>query len=111
MQQWGKNLASYYTGMGWNGCPHLFVGYDKILVLNKLISNQSLSAPTSVSTININKTADGTGKISRATYTVDQDLFESTSNFIHLTMSRTTSVNPTYFYGMKINYKSNLRIT
>lgn len=36
MEQWGKNLASYYTGMGWNGCPHLFVGYDKILVLNPL---------------------------------------------------------------------------
>ena len=36
MEQWGKNLASYYAGMGWNGCPHLFVGYDKILVLNPL---------------------------------------------------------------------------
>lgn len=36
MEQWGKNLASYYIGQGWNGCPHLFVGYDKILVLNDL---------------------------------------------------------------------------
>jgi hypothetical protein len=36
MEQWGKNLASYYAGMGWQGCPHLFVGYDKILVLNDL---------------------------------------------------------------------------
>lgn len=36
MQQWGRNLASYYAGMGWNGCPHLFVGYDKILVMNDL---------------------------------------------------------------------------
>lgn len=36
IEQWGKNLASYYSGMGWNGCPHLFVCYDKILVLNPL---------------------------------------------------------------------------
>lgn len=35
-QQWLKNLASYYTGMGWTGCPHLFVGYDRIGVLNDL---------------------------------------------------------------------------
>jgi|SRR6185312_299143 len=34
MERWGKNLASYYAGMGWNGCPHFIVGYDKILVLN-----------------------------------------------------------------------------
>ena len=34
--QWGRNLASYYAGMGWNGCPHLFVCYDGILVLNPL---------------------------------------------------------------------------
>src|SRR5882757_3830748 len=35
-EQWGRNLVSYYSGLGWNGCPHLFVGYDKILVLNAL---------------------------------------------------------------------------
>lgn len=35
-EQWGRNLASYYAGLGWNGCPHLFVGFDKILVLNSL---------------------------------------------------------------------------
>lgn len=36
-EQWGKNLASYYAGMGWRGCPHLFVmPNDKILVLNDL---------------------------------------------------------------------------
>ncbi len=35
-EQWMKNLASYYSGMGWNGCPHLFVAYDKIWVLNPL---------------------------------------------------------------------------
>lgn len=35
-EQWLKNLASYYAGLGWNGCPHLFVAYDKILVLNDL---------------------------------------------------------------------------
>jgi len=35
-EQWGRNLVSYYAGLGWNGCPHLFVGYDKILVLNAL---------------------------------------------------------------------------
>lgn len=34
--QWLKNLASYYTGLGWNGCPHLFVAYDYIMVLNSL---------------------------------------------------------------------------
>lgn len=36
IEQWGKNLTSYYSGLGWTGCPHLFVGYDKILVLNSL---------------------------------------------------------------------------
>lgn len=36
VEQWGKNLASYYSGLGWNGCPHLFVCYDGILVLNPL---------------------------------------------------------------------------
>src|SRR6202012_138353 len=36
IEQWGKNLASYYSGLGWQGCPHLFVCYDKILVLNPL---------------------------------------------------------------------------
>jgi len=36
IEQWGRNLASYYAGMGWQGCPHLFVAYDKILVLNPL---------------------------------------------------------------------------
>lgn len=35
-EQWLKNLASYYAGMGWTGTPHLFVGYDKINVLNDL---------------------------------------------------------------------------
>lgn len=35
-EQWLKNLASYYAGMGWNGCPHLFVGYDRIGVVNDL---------------------------------------------------------------------------
>jgi len=36
MEQWGQNLANYYKGLGWNGTPHCFVGYDKILVLNDL---------------------------------------------------------------------------
>lgn len=35
-EQWLRNLASYYAGMGWQGCPHLFVGYDGINVLNDL---------------------------------------------------------------------------
>ena len=35
-EQWLKNLASYYAGMGWTGCPHLFVGYDGIGILNDL---------------------------------------------------------------------------
>jgi peptidoglycan hydrolase-like protein with peptidoglycan-binding domain len=36
IEQWLKNLASYYAGLGWNGCPHLFVAYDRICVLNDL---------------------------------------------------------------------------
>lgn len=36
VEQWLKNLVSYYKGMGWNGCPHLFVAYDHICVLNDL---------------------------------------------------------------------------
>lgn len=36
IEQWLHNLAGYYRGLGWNGCPHLFVGYDKISVLNPL---------------------------------------------------------------------------
>lgn len=35
MEQWGKNLASYYAGKGWQ-CPHAFVGYDGVLILNDL---------------------------------------------------------------------------
>jgi peptidoglycan hydrolase-like protein with peptidoglycan-binding domain len=35
-EQWLKNLTSYYTNKGWRGCPHLFVGYDVISVLNPL---------------------------------------------------------------------------
>lgn len=35
-EQWLKNLASYYAGLGWNGCPHLFVAYDAICILNDL---------------------------------------------------------------------------
>jgi hypothetical protein len=37
-EQWMKNLASYYSGMGWQGGPHLFVAFDKIWVLNPLTS-------------------------------------------------------------------------
>lgn len=35
---WMKNLVSYYAGMGWKGCPHLFIppAEDQILVLNAL---------------------------------------------------------------------------
>lgn len=39
VEQWLKNLASYYSGLGWNGCPHLFVAYDHICVLNDLRYN------------------------------------------------------------------------
>lgn len=35
-EQWLRNLASNYAGWGWKGCPHLFVGYDGIGVLNDL---------------------------------------------------------------------------
>lgn len=38
-EQWLENLVSYYAGMGWNGCPHLFIPPmdDTILVLNSLL--------------------------------------------------------------------------
>lgn len=38
-EQWLRNLVSYYAGMGWNGCPHLFIPpmEDTILVLNSLL--------------------------------------------------------------------------
>ncbi len=38
-EQWLKNLVSYYSGMGWNGTPHLFIPpvLDQILVLNSLL--------------------------------------------------------------------------
>lgn len=29
---WGRNLASYYAGMGWSGGPHAFVAPDGILL-------------------------------------------------------------------------------
>jgi peptidoglycan hydrolase-like protein with peptidoglycan-binding domain len=37
-EQWLRNLASYYTGMGWSGGPHLCIPPtpDTILVLNAL---------------------------------------------------------------------------
>lgn len=35
-EQWLKNLASFYASKGWSGCPHLFVAYDGIMVLNDL---------------------------------------------------------------------------
>lgn len=36
-EQWLRNLASYYAGMGWNGCPHLFVMPNGLIgVLNDL---------------------------------------------------------------------------
>ena len=35
---WLRNLTSYYKGLGWNGCPHLFIppAPNQILVLNAL---------------------------------------------------------------------------
>lgn len=38
-EQWLHNLASYYSGMGWSGGPHLFIPPtpDTILVLNSLL--------------------------------------------------------------------------
>lgn len=35
---WLRNLTSYYKGLGWNGCPHLFIppAEDQIMVLNAL---------------------------------------------------------------------------
>lgn len=31
-EQWGKNLASYYSGMGWSAGPHAFVCPDGVLL-------------------------------------------------------------------------------
>lgn len=39
IEQWLHNLVSYYVGMGWNACPHLFVTYDHICVLNALTAH------------------------------------------------------------------------
>jgi peptidoglycan hydrolase-like protein with peptidoglycan-binding domain len=38
-EQWLRNLASYYSGMGWKGGPHLFIPptQNTILVLNSLL--------------------------------------------------------------------------
>lgn len=36
VEQWLRNLASYYAGKGWKGTPHVFVTYDYICVLNDL---------------------------------------------------------------------------
>ena len=35
-EQWGRNLASYYLGMGWSGGPHAFVCPDGILLFTPL---------------------------------------------------------------------------
>jgi N-acetylmuramoyl-L-alanine amidase-like protein/putative peptidoglycan binding protein len=35
-EQWMKNLASYYAGMGWKAGPHLFVAPDRIWTLTPL---------------------------------------------------------------------------
>ena len=38
-EQWLRNLASYYSGLGWSGGPHLFIPptQNTILVLNSLL--------------------------------------------------------------------------
>jgi hypothetical protein len=35
-EKWGRNLAQYYGGLGWRGCPHLVVTPAGILVMNPL---------------------------------------------------------------------------
>jgi hypothetical protein len=35
-EKWGQNLAGYYKGLGWPGCPHLFVTPGSILTMNPL---------------------------------------------------------------------------
>jgi hypothetical protein len=37
-EKWAKNLEVYYKGLGWSGCPHLFVTPGGILVMNPLTS-------------------------------------------------------------------------
>lgn len=34
--KWGRNLESYYKGLGWSGCPHVFVTPGGILAMNPL---------------------------------------------------------------------------
>lgn len=35
-ETWAKNLEGYYHGLGWSGCPHLFVTPAGILTMNPL---------------------------------------------------------------------------
>lgn len=35
-EAWARNLEGYYKGLGWSGCPHLFVTPAGILVMNPL---------------------------------------------------------------------------
>src|SRR4051794_8247100 len=37
-EKWGRNLTSYYSELGWSGCPHLFVTPTSILAMNPLNS-------------------------------------------------------------------------
>jgi hypothetical protein len=35
-EKWARNLEAYYKGLGWSGCPHLFVTPAGLLVMNPL---------------------------------------------------------------------------
>lgn len=35
-RQWARNLEGYYKGLGWSGCPHIFVTPAGILAMNPL---------------------------------------------------------------------------
>lgn len=35
--QWARNLVSFYSGKGWQGCPHIFVAPNAIIALNSLV--------------------------------------------------------------------------
>ena len=34
--KWARNLEAYYKGLGWSGCPHLFVTPAGLLAMNRL---------------------------------------------------------------------------
>ena len=45
-EQWGRNLASYYSGLGWNSMPHAFVLPDGRVLLGSPFNVQGTHSPS-----------------------------------------------------------------